>query len=487
MKRHILMMLGLLSAVLLALMMGCKSDQTTAPQGHAKISGTISDAGSGSALAGVTILAQTLTNSQTYTTVGDGIYTFSFDVDSTDRVTLSLSKSGYRDTTIIVPIQSGTVVSLSVLLNPKSVITSNGGGTGLAHTIALLSIDLPEIRVYGVGGQERAIVSWEARDSLGLAIDAAHAVDITFAILSGPNGGEYLSPTTVRTNALGQASITVNSGIKSGVMQIAAQATVNGVVIWSNPIRIIIDAGFPVQTHFSVGPARHNFPVLHWLGKTDAIAVLVGDIYSNPVEPSTAVYFHTSPYPVGEIGGAGVIEASVFTDKDGEGSANLISGNPLPFGNYAAAPGNGYHWVVAQTVGQGGAVVRDSTMILWSGYSQINNFTPNTFNIPNGGFQDFTFTVSDELGHPLAAGTTVAITLKVPPPPSPDTPVNQVQISYDSSTLNDELFPGPGITDYAFRLSDGSTNIDQATPVTVTITVTSENGNIHASINGTVY
>jgi hypothetical protein len=211
------------------------------------------------------------------------------------------------------------------------------------------------------------------------------------------------------------------------------------------------------------------------------------------------VYFHTSPYPAGEIGGAGVILPSVFTARDGTGLVDFISGNPRPSGPYAAQPASdiripdtvGYHYVVAQTTGKDGAIVRDSVIILWSGVAQISAIAPNTFNILNGQSQLFTFRVSDQYGHPLAAGTTIKVSATVPPPTDPNSPVNQVQLGFGvDGTL---VFPDVivGYTNFSFLLSDGSTNIDQATPVTLRVSVTGPNvpgeGTLVTFINGTVH
>ena len=285
----------------------------------------------------------------------------------------------------------------------------------------------------------------------------------------------------ITTNAVGRAFIAFNSGTRSGVVQVSAVAAVGPRTITSSPVRIIINAGFAVQSHFTIGAERFNFPTLGVMNKRDVMSVLVGDVYSNPVALNTAVYFRT---------GAGVIQPTVFTTVDGQGTADLISGNPAPLGQYAAQPyGDGYHWVVARTIGQGGVSVEDSVLILWSGRSQISNISPGTFAIPNDGFQDFTFTVSDALGHPLSAGTTITVEASVPPPPDPNTPVNQVQLGFGRAgtvVLLDIITPGPGATEFSFRLSDGTPNISLTTPVSISITVAGENGDVYASRNGTV-
>jgi len=210
----------------------------------------------------------------------------------------------------------------------------------------------------------------------------------------------------------------------------------------------------------------------------DKMSVLLGDRYSNPVSENTAVYFRTS---------AGVIQPTVFTSRDGQGTADLISGNPTPFGQYAAQPyGDGYHWVVARTIGQGGIPVQDSIVVLWSGRSQVSNVTPSTFNIPNGGSQDFNFHVWDYLGHPLSSGTKISIKALVTPP-SPGAEVNQVLVGFGRDgeiVLEDVIIAGPGTTDFVFRLSDGTLGSVPPSSVSVSISVTSPNGAAYATLNG---
>ncbi len=490
----ITLLVGVLCAA--AIFVGCKSDQSATKQGEAAVSGFVKDASTRIGLSGATITITSLTQTLSVNTNPDGSFpNQSFATDSTLIVSILVTKSGYNDTTFSVVIESGTVAQLTILLSPKSLVVTPGGGTGLAQTIAFLGSNPQEVRVYGVGGQETSILSWEVRDSLGLPIDAAHSVLLNFQLVSGPNGGEYVSPSSVTTNTVGRAYTTFNAGTKAGVTQILAQASVGSRTITSQPVRVIIDGGFPVQSHFTVAPAAYNFAAFNWLNRRNQITILAGDIYGNPVAPNTAVYFHTSPYAAGESGGAGVIQPAVFTDKDGLGSVYLISGYPLPTGAYAAAgpsPGDGYHYVVARTIGQNGAVVTDSIMLLWSGVPIISNLNPVTFNIANGGSQNISFTVSDQNGHPLAAGTSISVTGQVPPPPDPNTPVNQIQVGFGLNgglTLPDVIAAGPGTTDFSFRLSDGSSQINDVvgTPVLMTVSVSGPNGTAITFINGIVH
>ena len=467
----------------------CKNDQQGATQGEGVITGTVTDASTGTALSGVSVQAQSISAAtQTTVTDGQGQFRFTFATDSAKAITLSFVKSGYRDTTAIVQIGPGTVTPVPIRIGAKSPISGGtGGGSGIAQTIAFLGANPRELTVYGVGGLETAILGFEVRDSLGLPIDAGHAVNIVFTIANGPNGGEYISPISVRTNQVGQAFTTFNSGIRSGVVQVSANTSVPGHAISSSPIRIVINAGYPDQAHFTVGPERHNFPTLLFaFGLRDKVSVLVGDKYSNPVAANTALYMRSI---------AGVIVASIFTNATGEGTADLISGNPQPLGTYAITQyGNGYHRAVARTVGEGGSTVTDSTLILWSSRSEIKNIIPATFDIRNGGDTTVSFNVSDYLTHPLAAGTTIRVSATVPPPPCPDCPANKVLSSFGTGgtgavVLEDEMFSGQGTTDFSFRLSDGTSDIVDTvgTAVTVNISVTGPNGNATSSITGRVH
>jgi hypothetical protein len=469
---------AILLAVTTLAFIACNEESSLQPsQGEALVNGTVIDALTSSPISGVSVTA----GGQSTLTDGEGKFSLKFTVDSVSTVSLLFTKTGYRDTILTSQVNSGDALTIQMKMASRSPI-GGGTGSGIAQTIAFLGANPVEISVYGVGGTETSILGWEVRDSLGQPIDDDHAIDLTFTIVNGPGGGEYVSPAVVRTGLSGQAYHTVNAGTRSGVAQIVASATVGGRVITSSPVRIVVNGGFPVQSHFTIAAVKYNFAAMDWMGRELPLSVLVGDVYSNPVAPKTAVYFRSS---------AGVVQPTVFTDDNGQGTVNLISGNPKPFGMYAAASplDTGYHYVVAKTVGQSGATVTDSILVVWSGHSSISNVSPTTFSIANGGAQVFRFTASDRYYHPLAAGTEIAVSAEVPPPPDPNTPMNQVQLSFGfrgKVTLEDYIFRGPGTTDFAFTLSDGTTNITQTTAVSVTITVTSPNGNVYTTFGGIV-
>ncbi len=488
--RHAAIFLSVIVLCLAALLVGCKSDENAPTKGQGKISGYVYDASSNARLADVQMDALTVSGAtQSTKTDANGSYTFSFDVDSTMNVTVTMKKTGYRDTSFVAQLASGTVLSQNFSLRPVSIVGGGGTtGTGLAQTIYFIGATQPSVQVYGVGGIETTIMSWEVRDSLGLPIDESHAVDLNFGLLGAINGGEYVSPVVLRTNASGQAHMTFNAGIKSGVVQVQATASVAGRVITSGPVKVIITGGYPDQTHFTIATERFNFPALDVADLRNSISVLVGDKYSNPAAPS-AVYFNST---------AGVIQggfSGVVTSTDGQGSVDLISGNPRPLGIYAAPDkGDGYHRVTAKTLGQGGVTVQDSILLMWSGAGFVSNITPSTFNIPNGGSQVITFQVSDYLGHPLAAGTRISVLATIPPPPYPDAQQNQVFLSFGNSgvlTLPDVIVSGSGSTTFSCTVSDGTWGINDVagTPVNMMINVTGPNtpNGVTAAFSGVVH
>ncbi len=475
-----------------ALAVSCNSNSSTnGPQaGKGSVAGIVTDATTQSPLPGVTVSAQPLGGSAVSAVTGsDGSYNFTFAIDSTSSVVLSFHISGWRDTSVVAPIRTNsTATTVNVSMARRSQI-SGGGGSGIAQTIAFLGAAPAEIAVKGVGGSETTTLTWEVRDSLGLPVDVTHAIQLTFTIATGPGGGEFISPTVVTTNTVGQAIMTLSSGIRAGVVQVVATGTVASGTVSTSPVRVVIDGGFPDQTHFTVATHNYNLPILGTMGVHNQISVLVGDKWSNPVATNTAIYFSST---------AGVIEPKVFTNPDGQGSADLISGNPAPLGTHAAPvnggrpSGDGYHYIAARTVGQAGAIVQDSILVLWSGPSIISNFAPTTFNIANGGSQTFNFVVADALGHPLAAGTTISVIAAIPPPPDPNAPQNVVLVTFGLNgalTMNDVLVPGPGTTQFSCRLSDGNTALIDTigTRTTLTVFVNGPNGQASYTIDGLVH
>jgi len=438
----------------------------------AHINGRVFDSQSRLPINNVTVTAITNIYTDSVFTTFNGEYTFTINLQGLPSTPglLKIEKIGYKSQSQTFSVDAGKTFSQDFhLVRDTTTGIRDSSGTGLAHSIAFVGMTAREISVYGVGGTEATILTWEVRDSLGFPIDIDHRDTVEFELIGGPvSGGAYVSPNRAITNVSGRVATTVNSGTVSGVIQFVARLhrEVDGVIILSSPVIITVNAGLPDQEHFTIAPSKINFPAYDWLGRVDPITVQVGDKYSNPVKLSTAVYFNTT---------GGIINASGFTDRNGQAVVDLHSGNPRPSDPVF---GTGFAWVYATTVGEVGATVKDSILVLFSAAARISNVSADSFHVPSGGSSEIIyFTVSDRFGNPLAEGTRITATLQYTPPPN-NTRINLVTNGDVDVTLGDTQARGRGTTDFWFQVVDQTEGgFLSRIPATVAIRVTSPNGN----------
>jgi hypothetical protein len=437
----------------------------------AQVNGRVFDHQSSIPLTNALVQLSTALRLDSIFTATDGSFSFSIDLSGLANLAgiLKISKSGYQSVASNFSVGQGEVYTVNVLLDRDTTTgVRDSSATGSAHSIAFIGATAYEIAVYGVGGSESTILTWEVRDSLGFPIDFDHRDTVMFQIMGGPvTGGAYVSPSSAITNASGRVSTTVNSGTVSGVIQFIATLRRNsdGAIIQSTPVIITIDAGLPDQTHFTIGADQFNFPGWDWVNHTDGILVQVGDKYSNPVKLGTAVYFNTT---------GGVIDASGFTDIHSHASVTLYSGNPRPVDSFY---GKGFAWIRATTIGENSVTIVDSELILFSGISIIDSLSTFNFTVPSGGSSAaIHFVVEDENHNPLSPGTHITVTLQYTPPANSQ--VNLVTTCDVDVTLGDYLFRGPGTTRFTFWIVDQTEGgVGSKIPASVIIRVTSPNGN----------
>ncbi|MCX6136749.1 MAG: hypothetical protein NTV54_04545 [Ignavibacteriales bacterium] len=327
--------------------------------------------------------------------------------------------------------------------------------------IGYLGTTASEIYVSGVGATENATISYEVRDSLGVAISRSERTYATFELQFFPNtfagGGTNptLLPSADSTDDSGRLHVSVLSGSAAGVVQIRARIqTASGVII-SEPVKISVHAGFPDQKHFTIAPSQYNFPGLSKAYVPQTITVQVGDRYSNPVQQGTAVYFNTAH---------GIITTGLTTDKNGFITNTLYSANPLPLGaDTLQSPldslhhGPGFSRMFARTFGQSAAPIIDQVDILWTGPPIItpDPTSPITYTIGNGGNAGpFKFTVMDYLGHPMSAGTTITVS------------GDGLSASGDgvSVLMPDVMDSGPGLTSFTIMVEDADATTTTVPP-----------------------
>jgi len=209
--------------------------------------------------------------------------------------------------------------------------------TGSIASIEFNSLQ-PSIQVKGTGGIESAVLVATGYDEYGRIIGPGHQID--FRILNGPGGGENLEPDTSITDELGQAFVTLNSGTISGTVELRAESDS---IIYSNVTRLAINAGPPA--FISLGADPLNIRGWDYVNVTSDVVAMVDDVYGNPVQDNTAVYFGTEE---------GMVDAYSLT-SDGLSQTTYHSGDPR---------NDGLAYIYGST---SGGTVADTLLIIVSG------------------------------------------------------------------------------------------------------------------------
>ncbi|MFH1679178.1 MAG: invasin domain 3-containing protein [Candidatus Eisenbacteria bacterium] len=331
----------------------------------------------------------------------------------------------------------------------------HGGSDAEPASVVLVSVEDSSLAVAGVGGDETSVLTFEVRDEVGRPMRQGNPTPVAFQIVASPGGGVSLSRAADTTNAEGRVSTTVRSGTVSGVVKVRAAA---GSAV-SSVVNLAIRGGPPDAAHFSIAAEKVNIEGLLRFGIEDDITAFVYDVYGNPVQPGTAVYF-TSQF--------GGILGSAVTDTTGRARSTLYSAAPLP----TCAQG-GLVPVAARTVDGANQMIQANMNVLFSGATVISA-SPSSFDVPNGGYVDLLVFVSDACGNPLVEGTFVEVTS------SGGLLVGNTQVTLpDTQSL--------GYTQFWVRLTDSySDETNPAVGATITVEVNSKNGDAGFVIFGTI-
>ena len=393
------------------------------------------------------------------TTDSEGKFSAVFEMDSDRDLTIVAFKAGYfQDTTQVFAIVYSTVeVPLFELLRDES--SNVGGFSGKAASIYLYSQSAASIGVKESGALESAQIVFEVMDSSGVVIDEGNSIEVSFRFGSTPNGGEYLYPSSVQTNALGKAAVSINTGTVAGVSEVIAEAVVDGKPIISKPILIAIHGGFPTEKIFYVASDKLNYPALGIIGEAIDFTAYAGDKYNNPVRPGTAVYFTAN---------FGIIGGSNLTDDKGTTTVTLLT-EPWPIDE---VKGPGFFTVTAQTVDESSSSISTSTTRLLSG-GPIISVDPFTFNIENGGSESFTYTLADVNGNPMSEGQNVSISID--------------SKYYDVAGATEVKFPdtqSPSWTTFSFVAFDTEPDSISVETIAIEISTSGPNGNLIYALTG---
>jgi hypothetical protein len=393
------------------------------------------------------------------TSKSDGSFALKLEITGHYLSKVMATKVGYGNDTVNIAVTPGVDTSIVLRLKADTLGPITSTLSGKAASIFMIGVTAENIGIRGTGSNETAQLTFEVRDSVGVPVSGSNRIVVNFQILGGPGGGEFVFPTSQVSDALnGRASTRLTSGTKAGVVQVFASGTVDGRLIKSSPVRIIIAGGLPVQDRFSLSRQFANMAGGLYDNLRNRIMAIVGDKDGNPVQPGTAVYFTTT---------GGIIQPSAQTDVNGIASVDLITGNPRPPGGIAT--------ITARTIGDSGSVISRSLPVVFSGATRIIAPT-QAFVIPDSGEYTFNYSVQDANGNPLTQGSSISVSLDGPG-------AGDLSIEGDRTlTLPDT--DDPSYTQFFIRLRDRREG-GPAGLVNITITVAStQNGNAKYTFSG---
>lgn len=168
------------------------------------------------------------------------------------------------------------------------------GTSGGAAALILESVQRESINIAETGGIVSTAFTFQVQDSSGREISTEKAVEVELEIIQGPADASIM-PTKVTTNSTGRITANLFAGNTAGVVMIQAKVTRTdlspALILQSTPVAFTIHGGFPDLDHFSMSISTHNFEGFAVDGVRNSVSVVVGDKFSNPVKPKTAVYF----------------------------------------------------------------------------------------------------------------------------------------------------------------------------------------------------
>lgn len=463
--------------ILSVFLISCEANNNTS----VTIQGEVNDGSSGNGIAGAALIINSpAAFSGTFTsTDSSGSYLLdNIEITEATQFSITASQNGYISSEKTITALPEQVINLNFDLDAEGTDTgggdtgSGGGGEvvgepGIPAAIILENVSETAINIRQTGGTVNSTFSFVVQDSSGRNMNEDTPVEVNFQIIKGPNGGESVVPQRVETNASGVVVSNLFSGDSAGVVRMEAYIIRDdGVRISSTPILIAINGGFPAPDRFYVAPRDYNVEGYGYLdsGTQYPITASVGDRYGNPVKVGTAVDFRTD---------AGRIDGSALTDNRGFASVDLSPDGSTPGIGTADV---GFFTITAKTVDENNDYIERDVLMLFTTRTANITFTSGSFDIPSNGSDNVNFTVTDLNGRPMAARTSIVVES-----------LGDIEVSGDVDViLGDYFTTGVGKTDFTVTLKDGDDQNNSTQNATLTVIVTTPNGNItRATISGT--
>ncbi|MCC5943143.1 MAG: hypothetical protein JJU37_16475 [Balneolaceae bacterium] len=378
---------------------------------------------------------------------GNGVTDFEFrlrnpnNVTITDEVNLTITTNGPNGQT-----------SKTLTFDLESTEPGDPG------SVYVDNISETSIGVRATGQKEDTQITFQVVDVNGNPLNNQNAVDVGFKFGNRPNGGEFLSPASARTNNLGQATVTLTSGERAGTVQVVAEISHNDRVIRSQPVGVAINAGLPSRNYFSLLPSQRNMTYSQF-GQEYEVSAVVGDKYSNTVPDGVAIFFESNG---GSIGGSA-------TTVNGTALTTLRMGNPVP--------SSGIVRLTARTSNDEQNQINTSTDVIFSGSPRIS-VSPSSFNLGNAEDQTFTIRVRDSNGHPMVEGTTINIDIEG------DGLTIIGNTNFTLRDVNSDMSNIDELTRFIINVRDADPDNVTDDPVIMTIEVEGPNGYARHTIEG---
>ncbi len=454
--------------VLLVFLVGCQPSNDN----KVTIQGEVIESPSGNGLPGAAViiispneLSGTFTSSDS-----SGNYLFdNIDISEATEISIRASQNGYNSAEKTITALPEQTINLNFTLSEEGTdpVDGPGGGDepivggepGKPAAIVLTAVSETAINIRQTGGTVNTTFSFIVQDSSGRNMNADTPVDVNFRIIKGPNGGESVVPQRVETNEEGVVVSNLFSGDSAGVVRLEAFILRDdGARISSTPILIAINGGFPSSDRFFVAPKDFNLEGYGYLDPSIryGITASVGDRYGNPVKTGTAVDFRTE---------AGRIDGSATTDDRGFATVQLSPDGSKPNEGNADV---GFFTVTAKTVDENNDYIIRDVLLLFTTRTAIISFTSGNFSIPANGSDIVNFTVTDQNGRPMSAGTTITVES-----------LGDIEVTGDADIeLGDYFTTGSGKTDFTVTIADSDDENNSQQNATLTVTVTTPSGNV---------
>lgn len=202
-------------------------------------------------------------------------------------------------------------------------LTSAVADSGKVGSITIVNNIVDSLVAVGAGSPNSTVIQAKVLTAGGVP---SNDVPVNFSIVRSVNGGEYLSNTTARTNSSGVASVTLFSGIRSGLVQVQAAVRKDSLSISSDIKSVYIKTG-KLTSLTLVGSSASILSVKGGGGTETAVLIFEAkDSLGNTVDGSNVTNVAMSIQ--GDTAGARINPTNTKTDPNtGRITALLTSGS----------------------------------------------------------------------------------------------------------------------------------------------------------------